>query len=72
MGKDDKLYHDVDVSQRLDIAPSGKAVPLYHVSAVTKSGVYFTVKLSEADFSKEAVAKALTEKATLIESIKEG
>lgn len=71
MGGDGKLYHDVDVVERTDITPVGKAVKVYHVSAYTKGDTYFTIRVTEKDFSKEQVAKLLTAEAALIESIKE-
>lgn len=67
---DGKLYHDVDVVERTDILPTGKAVKVYNVSAYTKGDTYFTIRVTEADFSKEKVDKLLAEKAALIESIK--
>jgi len=66
-----KLYHDVDVVERTDITPIGKAVKVYYVSAYTKRDTYFTIKVAEVDFSKEKIDKLLAEKAALIESIKE-
>lgn len=71
MGKENKAYHDVTVTERTDVTPSGKVIPVYRVSATSKKGTYFTISVSEADFSKEKVDQLLTEKAQLIDSIQE-
>lgn len=65
-----ELYHDVDIRERLDISPEGRAHKLYKVSAYTRSGVLFTVDIKEADFTREKVDKTLSEQAALIEGIK--
>jgi len=46
-------------------------VKVYRVSAYTKKDTYFTITVPEADFSKEKVGMLLTEKAQLIEGVKE-
>ena len=66
-----ELYHDVDIQERLEIAPGGRAHKVYKVSAYTRSGVHFTVDVTEADFTREKVDKVLTEQASLIEGIKQ-
>jgi len=66
-----KIYQDVDVVERTEVTPGGKVVKMYRVSAYTRKNTYFTITVDEKDFSKEKVAKLLTEKAQLIESIKE-
>ncbi|GAI42062.1 unnamed protein product [marine sediment metagenome] len=60
MGGEGKLYHDVDVVERTDITPVGKAVKVYNVSAYTKGDTYFTIRVTEADFSKEKVDKSFS------------
>jgi len=66
-----KLYHDVDVVERTEVTPVGKVAKVYRVSAYTRKDTYFTITVDEKDFSKEKVAKLLTEKAQLIEGVKE-
>jgi len=66
-----KMYHDVDVVERTEVTPVGKVVKVYRVSAYTKKDTYFTITVPEADFSKEKVGMLLTEKAQLIEGVKE-
>ena len=65
-----ELYHDVDIRERLEISPEGRAYKVYKVSAYTRSGVLFTVDIKEADFNKESVDKILSDQASKIEGIK--
>lgn len=65
-----ELYHDVDIVERTEITREGKILKVYRISALTKSGVGFTMDVSEADFSKEKVDKLLAKEAQKIESIK--
>ena len=65
-----ELYHDVDVVERTEITREGRVEKVYRISALTKSGVRFTMDVPEADFSKEKVDKLLAKEAQKIESIK--
>lgn len=71
MGGERKLYRDVTVTERSEIAPEGKVMKVYRVSARTKKDTYFSITVAEKDFSKEHVDKMLAEQATLIDSIQE-
>lgn len=71
MGGEKKLYHEVTVTERTEIAPEGKVMKVYRVSARTKKDTYFSINVAEKDFSKEHVDKMLTEKATLIDSVQD-
>ena len=71
MGKENKAYHDVTVTERTNITPGGKIEKEYRVSATTKKGSFFSIAVPESDFSKESVDKLLTEKATLIDSVQD-
>ena len=65
-----KLYNDVEVVERTEITREGKVVKAYRTSAVTVSGVHFTLEISESDFTEAKVSELLTKKATLIEAVK--
>lgn len=71
MGGEGKLYHDVEVVERTEITTDGRVVKVYRITALTKSDVRFSVNIAEKDFTKAKAQKMLTEKATLLESIKE-
>jgi len=64
------LYKDVDIVERTEITREGKVMKVYRVTAVTTSGVHFTLEISEADFTKAKVNELLSKKAAEIESIK--
>ena len=66
------LYNNVNIIETVQITPEGKIVKIYRVSARSKSGVTFTLDIPETEFTQDAVKKALTDKAKLIESIKGG
>ena len=65
-----ELYHDVDIVERTEITREGKVMKVYRTSAVTISGVHFTLEISEADFTKAKVNELLTKQAKVIEDIK--
>jgi len=65
-----KLYRDVEVIERTEISREGKVSKVYRTSAVTISGVHFTIEITESDFSEAKVNELLTKKATLIEAVK--
>lgn len=65
-----ELYRDVDVVERTEITREGKVVKAYRISAVTVSGVHFTLEIGEAEFTKPKVAELLAKKAGQIEAIK--
>jgi len=65
-----KLYTVDDVMERTTITRTGLIQKMYRVTATSVSGTVFTVEIPEPDFTKENVDKILTEKATLLETIK--
>jgi hypothetical protein len=65
-----KLYKVDDVTERTNIARSGKVEKVYRVTATSQSGTVFSVEIPEADFNKDKVDQVLTDKASLIEGIR--
>lgn len=66
-----KLFSDVNIIETTVITPEGRIEKVFRVSARSKSGVAFSLDILEAEFTMPKVEAALTEKATLIEKIKE-
>lgn len=65
-----ELYKEVEVNETTRISARGKVETVFRVSAVTQSGVPFTIHIPEADFTTEKVAEALNSKAMTIEAVK--
>ena len=61
------LYKVKSIVERMDISPKGEFLRLYEISAVTKSGVDFTILIPKAEFTKEKASKLLEEEAKKIE-----
>jgi len=65
-----ELFHDVEVQERMEITPEGRAHKVYRLSATTKGGVFFTLEVKEADFNKAKVNELLAARARHIDDIK--
>ena len=61
------LYKVKSIVERMDITPKGEFVRIYEITAITKSGVDFTVLIPKLEFSKERASKLLEEEAKKIE-----
>lgn len=66
-----KLYKVIDIQERTSVSRLGKVAKINRVTAETHSGTVFTVDIPEADFSKDKVDQILTDKATMIDEIRE-
>ena len=66
-----ELYGDVQILERVSVSPRGDTSKVYRVSAVTKSGVYFSEDIPEKDFSTEKVSEVMGAKALALEEIVE-
>jgi hypothetical protein len=61
------LYRVLSMAERMDIAADGTFTRLMEITAESRSGVKFTVRIPRAQFTKDAAAKALEAEARAIE-----
>lgn len=65
-----KNYKAVDVQERTMINKRGGVEKVYRVSAESAAGTAFTIEVPESEFTREKVDQLLTDKASLIDSIR--
>jgi len=62
------LYQVLNIVERTDITPRGEFVKVMEISAVTKSGIEFTVTIPKIEFTKKRAAELLRKEAEEIEA----
>jgi len=65
-----ELYEVIDGRERTVLTPEGTFAVEYEVRARTVSGIEFSFRIPEAEFSKAEVAKRARAKAERIEEVK--
>ena len=64
------LYKVIGVIERMDIDEKGRFKRMVEVSAITASGIEFTVLLPKVDFSKKGADEMLTKEAQELEAVR--
>jgi len=64
------LYKVTGVIERMDIDEKGRFKRMVEVSAITTSGIEFTIMLSKADFNKKMADEMLTKEAQELEAVR--
>lgn len=62
-------YSDVSMIEITIVTPQGQIQRVWRVSATSKGGTRFTVEVPDKDLETGAVAKALSEKARILDAI---
>ena len=65
-----ELYKVEEIVEKTQIVAGGKISKVYRIAATSASGIRFTADIPESDLTKKKVAQILTEKATLMEDVK--
>jgi len=64
------LYKVTGVIERMDMDEKGRFKRSVEVSAITTSGIEFTVMVSKAEFNKKGVDELLTKEAQELEAVR--
>lgn len=64
------LYRVIGVIERMDIDEKGRFKRMVEISAITTSGIEYTVMLSKAEFSKKGADELLTKEAQELEAVR--
>jgi hypothetical protein len=64
------LYKVTGVIERMDIDEKGRFKRMVEISAVTTSGIEYTVMMSKADFAKKLADEQLTKEAQELEAVR--
>jgi len=65
-----ELFHVTGVIERMDIDEKGRFHRMVEVSAITASGIEYTIMMSKAEFSKKGADELLTKEAQELESVR--